>query len=101
MSFLIPFMQERDTYSNLKDVGDDDNEDEPKTNMMMKTMIEEMIETTIEEMIETTIEKMIEKSYMLRMKKRKNKKKSTEKLSTWQGIREIHTDIKHNQKRHQ
>lgn len=29
MSFLLPFMQERDTYNNLKDVSDDDNEDEP------------------------------------------------------------------------
>lgn len=29
MSFLLPFMQERDTCSNLKDVSDNDNEDEP------------------------------------------------------------------------
>lgn len=29
MSFLLPFMQERDTCSNLKDVSDDENEDEP------------------------------------------------------------------------
>jgi len=29
MSFLLPFMQERDTYSNLKDVSDDDSEDPP------------------------------------------------------------------------
>ncbi|XP_071575329.1 uncharacterized protein [Temnothorax nylanderi] len=29
MSFLLPFMQERDTCSNLEDVSDDNNEDEP------------------------------------------------------------------------
>ncbi|XP_071637362.1 uncharacterized protein [Temnothorax longispinosus] len=29
MSFLLPFMQERDTCSNLEDVSDDDNEYEP------------------------------------------------------------------------
>lgn len=29
MSFLLPFMQERNTCSNLKDISDDDNEDEP------------------------------------------------------------------------
>lgn len=28
MSFLLPFMQERDTCGNLKDVSDDDNENE-------------------------------------------------------------------------
>ncbi|TGZ49388.1 hypothetical protein DBV15_05003 [Temnothorax longispinosus] len=29
MSFLLPFMQERDTCSNLEDVSDDNNEDRP------------------------------------------------------------------------
>lgn len=32
MSFLLPFIQERDTCSNLKDASDDDNESKPNEN---------------------------------------------------------------------
>lgn len=37
MSFLLPFMQERETCTNLKDVSDDDNENEPNENVYNDT----------------------------------------------------------------
>jgi len=121
MSFLLPFMQERETCTNLKDVSDDDNEHEPNENVYNDTnndremfeMTEEMIGTMTEEMMETMIEKIIKmmirmmanmtiliRNYMPKMKK-KETKKIIENLSLQIKQRHLKIGAKHNQKRHQ